>query len=82
MSNYNMNTSFSGVEYQDYTAIKLIAKIEVLRELAKELGQVPYVRPNENGREEYEAMLAIRRGNTDTWLKEKANELEEELKFV
>ncbi len=82
MSNYNMKTTFSGVEYQDYEAIRLIAKVEILREMAQELATLPYVRPNAEGREEYEAMLAIRRGNTDTWLKEKATELEEELKFV
>lgn len=51
-------------------------KAEVLRELAKELASLQYVRPGEPGREEYEAMLAIRRGNTDAWLKKKADEIE------
>jgi hypothetical protein len=77
-----MNTSFSTVEYQDYTAIRLIAKAEVLREMAKELATLAYVRPEGEGREEYEAMLAIRRGNTDAWLKEQADKIEEELKYV
>ena len=55
------------------------AQVEVLRELAKELAQLPYVRPDGEGRKEYEAMLAIRRGNTDAWLKAKADEIEKSI---
>ncbi len=54
----------------------LKAKAEILRELAKELAQLQYVRPGAEGRKEYEAMLAIRRGNTDAWLKMRADEIE------
>lgn len=81
MSGYTIDSSFS-VDNQDYEAIRLIAKAEVLRELAKELAQLTYVKPGAEGREDFETMLAIRRGNTDAWLKAKADEIEQELKFV
>jgi hypothetical protein len=77
-----MPRTYPGVEYQDYEAIRAEAKAEVLRELAKELATVQYVRPGMEGREEYEAMLAIRRGNTDAWLKMKAEEIEKEWSWV
>lgn len=73
---------FPGVEYQDYEAIRAEAKVEVLRELAKELATLNYVRPDTEGREEYEKMLAIRRGNTDAWLKSKADEIEKEWSWL
>lgn len=82
MSNYNMKTTFPGVELQDYEAIRLIAQAEILRELAKELATLTYVKPGDEGRDDYEAMLAIRRGNTDAWLKDCADVIEEELKLV
>lgn len=53
------------------------AKAEVLREVAKELATLQYVRPGELGRKEYEMMLAIRRGNTDVWLKDRADQIEQ-----
>lgn len=82
MSGYTKDTTFVGVDYQDYTAIRLIAKAEILREMAQELATLTYVKPGAEGREEYEAALAIRRGNTDAWLKARATEFEEELKYV
>ncbi|MCP1414389.1 hypothetical protein [Paenarthrobacter sp. A20] len=50
-------------------------RAEVLQEAADELARLPYVRPGAEGRSEYERMLAIRRGNTDQWLKEWAAEI-------
>jgi hypothetical protein len=54
----------------------LAFKAEALREAAQELAQLKYVKPSGHGREEYERLLAVRRGNTDTWLRELADELE------
>ncbi|GAA3405021.1 hypothetical protein [Pseudarthrobacter polychromogenes] len=54
------------------------AKAEALREAAAELSGLQYVRPNAEGRAEYEGMLAIRRGNTDAWLKARAEWVERE----
>lgn len=39
---------------------------------ADELARLPYVKPGDEGRDDYERMLAIRRGDTDKWLREKA----------
>ena len=47
-----------------------------LRDAAEELARLPYVRPDAEGREEYERLLAIRRGNTDAWLRDRAKALE------
>ena len=65
-------------QFYNELVVKLVvkAKAEILREVAKELATLQYVRPSEPGREEYEAMLAIRRGNTDAWLKKRADEIE------
>lgn len=56
----------------------LAIKAEALREAAQELAQLRYVRPSEEGREEYERLLAVRRGNTDAWLRERADKLEKD----
>jgi hypothetical protein len=53
-------------------------KAQALREAADILSRLEYVRPNAAGREEYERMLAIRRGWTDKWLKELADQIEQE----
>lgn len=52
------------------------AKAEALREAAAELSGLQYVRPNAEGRSEYEGMLAVRRGNTDAWLRARAERIE------
>lgn len=49
-----------------------IIRAEVLEAAAKDLAQLAYVRPDAPGRKEYERLLAVRRGNTDAWLKERA----------
>lgn len=56
----------------------LAIKAEALREAAQELAQLRYVSPFGEGREEYERLLAVRRGNTDAWLRERADTLEKE----
>ena len=45
-----------------------IIRAECLEEAARELAQLPYVKPDQPGRAEYESVLAVRRGNTDGWL--------------
>lgn len=54
------------------------AKAEALTDAAKELTALPYAKPEAPERAHYERMLAIRRGNTDTWLKERAERIKEE----
>ena len=49
-----------------------IIRAECLEEAARELAQLPYVRPDHPDRAEYQRMIGIRRGNTDAWLKERA----------
>ena len=51
-------------------------KAQALREVADELAQLPYVRPDAPGRAEYERTLAVRRGLTDAWLRSRAERLE------
>lgn len=41
---------------------------QALEDAAKELAQLPYVRPAAPGRNEYVRLLAVRRGNADGWL--------------
>lgn len=53
-------------------------KAQALRDAADILVKLEYVRPNAPGRDEYERMLAIRRGSTDKWLKELADKIEQE----
>lgn len=48
------------------------AKAQALREAADELAKLPYVRPDHPDRAEYERLLAVRRGNTDRWLRDRA----------
>jgi hypothetical protein len=55
-------------------------KAQALREAAAILSRLEYVRPDAPGREEYERMLAIRQGWTDNWLKELADQIEQETK--
>jgi hypothetical protein len=43
-----------------------------LEEAAAELARLPYVKPNYPDRTEYERILAVRRGNTDAWLRARA----------
>ena len=45
-----------------------IIRAECLEEAAKVLAQLPYVKPDQPGRAEYESVLAVRRGNADGWL--------------
>ena len=45
-----------------------IIRAECLEEAARDLAQLPYVKPDQPGRAEYESVLAVRRGNTDGWL--------------
>lgn len=45
---------------------------KALEDAADELARLPYVRPEAEGREEYERVLAVRRGNTDKWLRARA----------
>ncbi|MFS0715505.1 hypothetical protein ABC337_04835 [Arthrobacter sp. 1P04PC] len=52
------------------------AQAEALREAADELARLPYVKPGDDGRAEYERVLAVRRGDTDRWLKERATHIE------
>lgn len=53
------------------------AKAEALEEAADELAKLQYVRPDQPGREEYERLLAIRRGETDLWLYTRARALKD-----
>lgn len=48
------------------------ARAQALKDAAAELARLQYVKPGAEGRDEYERMLAIRRGNTDAWLKARA----------
>ncbi|AOY72061.1 hypothetical protein ARZXY2_2531 [Arthrobacter sp. ZXY-2] len=57
------------------TQERIEAAAEALEAAAAELAQLPYVRPGAEGRDHYEAMLAIRRGGTDQWLKDRAKAL-------
>jgi hypothetical protein len=41
---------------------------QALEDAAAELARLPYVKPDEPGRAEYESVLAVRRGNADGWL--------------
>ena len=52
------------------------AQAEALREAGDELARLPYVKPGDEGRTDYERVLAVRRGNTDRWLKERATHIE------
>lgn len=49
-----------------------IIRAECLEEAAKELAQLPYVKPGHPDRAEYERVLAVRRGNADAWLRARA----------
>ena len=51
-------------------------KAQALREVADELAQLPYARPDAPERAEYEQLLAVRRGHTDAWLRGRAEQLE------
>lgn len=51
------------------------AAAQALSEAADELAKLPYVRPDHPGRAEYERLLAIRRGNTDRWLRDRADSI-------
>lgn len=51
-------------------------KAQALREVADELAQLPYARPDAPERAEYEHLLAVRRGHTDAWLRGRAEQLE------
>jgi enoyl-CoA hydratase/carnithine racemase len=48
------------------------AKAEALEEAADHLARLEYVRPDHPNRAAYENVLAVRRGNTDAWLKARA----------
>jgi len=48
------------------------AGARALEEAALVLVRLPYVKPGAAGRAEYERVLAVRRGNADEWLKERA----------
>jgi hypothetical protein len=48
------------------------AKAAALEEAAAELARLPYARPDSPDRAEYERVLAVRRGNADAWLKDRA----------
>ncbi|MDQ0854801.1 hypothetical protein QFZ79_002912 [Arthrobacter sp. V4I6] len=48
------------------------AKAAALEEAADELARLPYVKPDGDNRAEYERVLAIRRGDTDKWLRARA----------
>ena len=50
------------------------AKAQALESAARELSQLPYVRPGHPGRADYERVLAVRRGNTDVWLADRAKQ--------
>lgn len=43
-----------------------------LDEAADELARLPYVKPGAEGRDEYERILAVRRGDSDKWLRARA----------
>lgn len=51
------------------------AKAQALEEAVDELARLPYVRPDHPDRAEYERILAVRRGDTDKWLKARAKTL-------
>ena len=48
------------------------AKAEALTEAADELARLPYAAPGAPGRAEYERILAVRRGESDKWLRARA----------
>jgi hypothetical protein len=48
---------------------------KALEDAADELARLPYVRPNADGRDEYERLLAVRRGNTDAYLRTRAESI-------
>lgn len=47
-------------------------RAQALEDAADELRKLQYVKPGTDGRDEYERMLAIRRGDTDAWLTARA----------
>lgn len=51
------------------------AKAEALNEAADELSRLPYEKPDSPDRATYERLLAVRRGNTDQWLRDRAKEV-------
>lgn len=51
------------------------AQARALEEAALELTRLPYVKPGAEGRSSYESVLAVRRGNTDAWLKTRAADI-------
>lgn len=51
------------------------AKAKALRDAADDLTRLPYIKPGDPGRDEYERTLAVRRGNTDNWLRTRADAL-------
>jgi hypothetical protein len=53
-------------------AVAPYLKAQALEEVAAELARLPYVRPDSPARDEYERILAVRRGDTDKWLQERA----------
>jgi len=52
------------------------AKVEALREAAQVLDRAEYARPESPERDHYNAMLAIRRGGTTAWLRNRAATIE------
>jgi hypothetical protein len=45
---------------------------QALDEAADESARLPYVKPDDPGRGEYERVLAVRRGDADKWLRARA----------
>ena len=68
----NVNSSYSDYWRTQARAILQAAapliRSQALEDAAEELAKIVYVRPGKPGREEYERLLAIRRGETDRWL--------------
>lgn len=56
-------------------ALRRELQANALEDAANELAYLQYVKPRAEGREEYERALAVRRGNTDKWLKARAKEI-------
>lgn len=71
-----LNAKLAAHQVAALSALIQEAQAEALRDAADELAKLQYVRPGDPGRDEYESMLAIRRGNTDGWLKRRADKLE------
>lgn len=57
------------------TATAATFAANALEEAANELARLPYARPGAPERDEYERILAVRRGDTDKWLKDRATVL-------